>query len=695
MEGNNLKRFLRNLVIGNIIFCFTLTPAAYSNAITPEDSSIAEDTLIEDNLIIDPITQYNPENNTVEDDLTDENTALENNTTENSNTNDNNTLESSIMEDHSIIGDPEIEDNITNDGIPIDSNIQEPIRIIINREITETDVPPIIQNDRVLVPLRVISEKLGAMVEWLPETRQVTLSDPETEMKILLTIDQEEVLINENEIILDTPPIIKNDRTLVPLRFISENFSRLVKWEGDERLVRITSLNALKDIRIGNKEEYERIVMDLSEESTYHVDFEPYSKQIIIEIEDAENFIETADFSSSSHIIFDSPLVEDVLAFQQEDKTIVEINLNYGIKDIKDFDLKEPSRIVIDCDKIFEKTEKESITKGLKYTHIYRGTENGPLSIHALELDPRRSSLSVKRELAYQELTGRETVSDISERTDAIAAVNGSFFNLTDGKPVGLVYNNGMLLTEPIESWDRIVFEENGQFKIKDLQFKGGLISTDKTDYPVNGINRQRMMDEIIIYTPESGETTHTNEFGWEWVVQDNEIIDIYPDTGNSIIPQEGYIISANGNSIEMLTSLQIGDQVNVEWIFDPPFDKDERFALNGGPRLIDNGRLVEPELWEDLFKPDIINSHAPRTAIGMTSRGKVLFVTVDGRQPALSMGVTLVELAEIMKEFGAEEAVNLDGGGSTTMVIEGEVINSPSGGIQRKVADALIIVPE
>lgn len=648
MEVNTLKKFLKHLIVGNIIFCTTLTPAAFSSTINPENSSLVTDPLLENNQIEDPTAEYN--------------------------------LESTITEDN---------------NIPINSNIQKPIRIIINRETIETDVPPIIQNDRTLVPLRVISEKLGAMVEWLPETRQVTISDPETEMNILLTIDQEKVLINDNEIILDAPPIIKNDRTLVPLRFISENFSRLVKWEGDERLVRITSLNALKGIRSGNKEKYERIVMDLSEESTYQVNFEPYSKQIIIEIPDTENFIETADFSSSSHIIFDSPLVKDALAFQQDDKTIVEINLNYGIKDIKDFDLKDPCRIVIDCNKVFEKTDKESITKGLKYTHIYRGTENGPLSIHALELDPNRSSLSVKRELANEGLIGRETVSDISERTHAIAAINGSFFNLTDGKPVGLVYNNGVFLTEPIGSWDSIVFKENGQFKIKDLQFKGGLISTAKADYPVNSINRQRMVDEIVIYTPEYGETTPTNEFGWEWIVQDNQIVGIYPDTGNSKIPEDGYVISAHGNGVEMLTSLEIGDQVNVQWLFDPPFDKDESFALNGGPRLIDNSSLVDPQSWKELFKPDIINSHAPRTAIGMTSTGKILFVTVDGRQPALSVGVTLVELSEIMQEFGAEEAVNLDGGGSTTMVIEGEVINSLSGGTQRKVADALIIVPE
>ncbi len=79
------------------------------------------------------------------------------------------------------------------------------------------------------------------------------------------------------------------------------------------------------------------------------------------------------------------------------------------------------------------------------------------------------------------------------------------------------------------------------------------------------------------------------------------------------------------------------------------------------------------------------------RTAAGVTADGKLLIVTVDGRQP-ISQGVTLVELAELMKRLGSVNAINLDGGGSTTLSVKGLIVNSPCEGAERPVADALLV---
>jgi exopolysaccharide biosynthesis protein len=79
-----------------------------------------------------------------------------------------------------------------------------------------------------------------------------------------------------------------------------------------------------------------------------------------------------------------------------------------------------------------------------------------------------------------------------------------------------------------------------------------------------------------------------------------------------------------------------------------------------------------------------------PRTIVGTTADGKILFVTIDGRQTT-SVGTTLRETAAVAQSLGITDAVNLDGGGSTTMAVAGQVVNKPSGGTERSVGDALI----
>jgi exopolysaccharide biosynthesis protein len=113
--------------------------------------------------------------------------------------------------------------------------------------------------------------------------------------------------------------------------------------------------------------------------------------------------------------------------------------------------------------------------------------------------------------------------------------------------------------------------------------------------------------------------------------------------------------------------------------------------ALGGGPRLVKDGAEFIPFDWE-WFSDRLFQNRAPRTAIGITETGKLLFVTVDGRSKQNS-GMTLRELAQLMVKLGAHEAMNLDGGGSATMVVGGRIMNDPSDGQERPVTSALIVL--
>lgn len=113
---------------------------------------------------------------------------------------------------------------------------------------------------------------------------------------------------------------------------------------------------------------------------------------------------------------------------------------------------------------------------------------------------------------------------------------------------------------------------------------------------------------------------------------------------------------------------------------------------VGGGPQLIKNGKIeitFAQEKWGESFS----TTRHPRTAIGKTKDGKILLLVVDGRQPNYSVGVSLTELANFLLEFGAMEAINLDGGGSSTMVVENKIVNKPSDQTgERPVSDALLV---
>jgi exopolysaccharide biosynthesis protein len=113
--------------------------------------------------------------------------------------------------------------------------------------------------------------------------------------------------------------------------------------------------------------------------------------------------------------------------------------------------------------------------------------------------------------------------------------------------------------------------------------------------------------------------------------------------------------------------------------------------AIGAGPRLVRNGTIDVTALQEN-FREDVRVGAGPRTAFGLDKYGRYIICVVDGRQPFRSVGLTLTEMAATMQKLGAVNALNLDGGGSTSMAVKNRVINSPSDGYERSVSNALLV---
>ena len=151
-------------------------------------------------------------------------------------------------------------------------------------------------------------------------------------------------------------------------------------------------------------------------------------------------------------------------------------------------------------------------------------------------------------------------------------------------------------------------------------------------------------------------------------------------------------VLSAHGKAMAAFSGLKVGDVVELKQSLGTLWDRAED-VLGAGPMLVQGGQVYVTTKLEK-FGDDVAAGRAPRTAIGRTKQGSVLLVVVDGRQQK-SIGMTLTEMAVLMQELGAEDAMNLDGGGSSEMVVGNEVMNRPSDGRERSVGAALAIFPK
>jgi hypothetical protein len=368
-----------------------------------------------------------------------------------------------------------------------------------------------------------------------------------------------------------------------------------------------------------------------------------------------------------------------------------------GSRVVLDFNYQIPEAVVtevetffqLDIPKTYAHTTRRMVDFGVIYGHQRRADSFGPNVVNYLEID-LWYDLQVKLALAQDRLFGSEQVSGIAGRMEAIAAVNGAFFAAT-GRPLGLLMIDGELISEPYAS--RTALGLGPKLAVMErVGFRGEVTLDDGSRLTtLQGLNRPRLQDELILYTRQYGTTTNTNAFGLEAVVLDGEVVRI--EQGNSTIPPGGFVLSAHGVQRERLGQLAVGDRLDVTVALDPAWDDlGVTQIIGGGPRLVRDGRL-EITGEEELFRDDILVGRAPRTAIGITDDQKLLLVTVNGRQPNISVGMTLEELGNLLIELGAIQAMNLDGGGSTTMVIRDFVLNLPSDGKERPVGNAIVVV--
>lgn len=375
---------------------------------------------------------------------------------------------------------------------------------------------------------------------------------------------------------------------------------------------------------------------------------------------------------------------------------------------------------ILACVANVEGQDYRRVRDGVEHAAILRGTPAEPVRVNVLRLDLTKVRLDVVH--AMDAALGTETVSSMVKRHGAAAGINAGFFRLDRsiflGDASGILQIDGKLWSNNING--RVALGIINDKNKTEVRF--GHLATRSvfgfgldSEVELTGINRERKPDDIILYTPEFHRTTLTDADGTEIVLsrcaERCAKIEVFEGKKGALIPPDGYIISIGKNALNKSNNLlhaarkqpagrkqpefpAIVTRIEASEINDRAFLAAAEDIIGGVPQLVKNGKIDITWQQEKSSKVFVETRH-PRTAVAKLKDGRLLLVTVDGRQPGYSAGINLPDLAALLLELGAAEAMNLDGGGSTTMVLDGQIVNKPSDKEgERKVGDAILVFP-
>jgi hypothetical protein len=327
-----------------------------------------------------------------------------------------------------------------------------------------------------------------------------------------------------------------------------------------------------------------------------------------------------------------------------------------------------------------------------------------PRLIHALRWSPSTPETQAVPELSkgrvYSEnvAESRDTVSAMVARTEAVGGINADFFPWT-GDPLGLMVRSDEVLSRPYPNRAVFAWGPNGS-TVAIADWGGKLRFGQGRTLTLSGVNQECGDNELMANNALAGYARAKSnaamavakvvEGGFRSTEPTKLEIQYFLPEGTSTPIQEGNVILvATGSRKSDLRLLQPGDTATLDLtITGVDWDRYDH-AVGGGPFLVRNG-LVAVDADRQGFNKDFADKRHPRTAVGRTASGEIWWVAIDGRQ-SMSVGATLQETAAVLLKLGCLDAVNLDGGGSTTFNLFGLTLNRPSDGRERPVANGVI----
>lgn len=378
----------------------------------------------------------------------------------------------------------------------------------------------------------------------------------------------------------------------------------------------------------------------------------------------------------------------------------------------------------------FEVVTRTELAPGVEHTYLAR--PEPPLAVHVARIAPDAPA-SLRVVLSNETVAGDqprlERTSSMCARVACLVGLNGDFADIDTQEPLGGLVTDGQLLRSPNPRHHQLSITDEGTLAAGGLEWSGQMVPTDLRPLPLDAVNVAGGGDRVVLYTSAYGAsvpgagavalTLRTVEPAGPLRLGQTTMVEMAGVTENPPgvnLPADGGALLGYGKGADALRDLwarvgrgEAGARALLR--LDTPTGVVE--SLGGSPILIRDGKR-----WFADVDDNFTRGRHPRTLVGWNPAGETLLVTVDGRQPKHSVGVSLAEASDLLLALGATEGINLDGGGSSTFAVQSKVVNQPSdvavseggkdvirhaagggdrvvGNVERPVASGLMVVAE
>ena len=346
---------------------------------------------------------------------------------------------------------------------------------------------------------------------------------------------------------------------------------------------------------------------------------------------------------------------------------------------------------------IHERISTENVSSGVVHENIQKFTFDGWLNINILRVDLDDKYTEVDTIFSSKGVSSKDKLTTMMKDSSAVAGINGDFFWKTNNYyPIGTLIKNGEFISTPdYVPNEKAVLSINDEKVSSIAYWTANIRAITENGQVIKIVSKNKdnsLYGDVCMYDKNWNDKTLGNTIYTDMVeiiVVGNKVSEIRDAQEPTDMPEEGYILVGRNNAKNvLLNNFKIGDSVKIEVDTTPNFEN-IKTAIGGGTILVENGQVAN-------FTHNIKGKH-PRTAIGISEdKDELIMVTIDGRDASFK-GVTQETLAKIMIEYGAYSAMNLDGGGSTTMAIAPleaensfEILNLPSDGSERRIINGV-----
>lgn len=422
-------------------------------------------------------------------------------------------------------------------------------------------------------------------------------------------------------------------------------------------------------IRQGRQSWGERVVLDLSQAAAWQVS--PAANSITVTVEAAMAKDAIAQFKLANNNNLKSLNISS-----SGQRTTFTLNVADHLHP-QVWSLAQPNRLVIDIRPDALRPKEILWDNGIQFQQRYVTLNRNRFPVYTLSLDPHQSNFALLPLSAFpNQAAGIKPPTDLAAQWQTIALINGGFFNRNNQLPLGALRYNSRWISGPILGRGAIGWDNQGNVVMDRITLQSSVTANNQT-FTVDTLNSGYVKAGIARYT-ESWGRQYTTLIDNETVitVQDNQVTktQTLSAAGQDTIqlPSRGYLLVLRAFN-SAASAFSSGTSVTLNQQTQPDRFEQLPHTLGAGPLLITQGKIVLNAQQEG-FSPNFINGQAPRSAIGLARSGHIKLIAIQDRIGG--RGPTLTEAAQILAKLGCIEALNLDGGGSSSLYLSGQLIN-------------------